>query len=139
MIKELKLCAENKELKKFIKELEEKKKKRDGLVHRGVNTMEIENMGGLNKPFDGLIGEENFFDDYNDEHFRGVMEEQKSLINLLKSHGRPKYLANVIAIIYVSVFLLFLMISLALRFSQEQEEVILKGLILVTVIILRAL
>ena len=94
LIKEMKLCAENKELKKFIKELEEKKKKRDGLVHRGVNTMEIENMGGLNKPHDGLIGEENFFDDYNDEHFRGVMEEQKSLINLLKSHGRPKYLAN---------------------------------------------
>lgn len=61
MIKTLKLCAENKELKKFIKELEEKKKKRDGLVHRGVNTMEIENMGGLNTPFDGLIGEENFF------------------------------------------------------------------------------
>ena len=100
LIKEIKLCAENKELKKFIKELEEKKKKRDGIVQRGVNTMEIENMGGLNKPHDGFIGEENFFDDYNDEHFRGVMEEQKSLINLLKSHGRPKYLANRILIIF---------------------------------------
>lgn len=122
----MKLCAENKELKKFIKDLEEKKKRQDGLVKRGVNTMEIENMGGLNKPFDGLIGEENFFDDYNDEHFRGVMEEQKSLINLLKSHGKPKYLANVVVPINYSVFLLYLTISSALLFSQEPEEVILK-------------
>jgi hypothetical protein len=28
------------------------------------------------------------------------MEEQKSLINLLKCHGRPKYLANRILIIF---------------------------------------
>lgn len=73
----------------------------DGLVQRGINSLEIESLASLEKPFDGLIGEENFFDDYNDEHFRGIMEEQKSLINLLKSHGQPKYLANRILIIFV--------------------------------------
>lgn len=54
------------------------------------------------------------------------MEEQKSLINLLKSHGRPKYLANVIDIINSSVFLSYLTILSDQHFSLELAEVILK-------------
>ena len=100
VIKESRLLAENTALKKWLKEIERNKKKQDGLVTRGVDTTEIEKLVELNKPFDGLIPEENFFDDYDDETFRGIMEEQKSLINLLKAHGKPKYLANRVLIIF---------------------------------------
>jgi hypothetical protein len=91
--------SENKPLKKWIKELEEKKKKQDGLVKRGVNTMELENMAGINKPFDGKIGEDCFFDSYTDDGFEQLLIEQKNLINLLKAHNQPKYMANRILII----------------------------------------
>ena len=79
--------------------MEEKKKKQDGLVKRGINTMELENMAGLNKPFDGKIGEDCFFDSYTDDGFEQLLIEQKNLINLLKAHNQPKYMANRILII----------------------------------------
>lgn len=59
VIKETKLLTENKELKKWLKALEEKQKKLDGLVQRGINSMEIESLASLEKPFDGLIGKKN--------------------------------------------------------------------------------
>jgi hypothetical protein len=91
--------TENKPLKKWIKELEEKKKKQDGLVQRGINTMEIESLASLDTPFDGKIGEDCFFDSYTDDGFEQLLVEQKNLINLLKAHNKPKYLANRILII----------------------------------------
>lgn len=46
------------------------------------------------------IPEECFFDDYNEDRFQAIMEEQMQMIRLLKKHGKPKYLANRILIVF---------------------------------------
>jgi len=99
-IKEQKLLFENVELKKWVKELEKSKKKTDGLVTRGVDTTEIEKLTEINKPFTGLIEEDCFYDDYDDDAFKAIMEEQRSMIDLLKRHKKPKYLANRILVVF---------------------------------------
>ena len=52
------------------------------------------------KVFTGLIPEEHFFNDYVEERFKDIMEEQMEMIRLLKKHGMPKYMANRILIVF---------------------------------------
>lgn len=54
--------------------------------------MEIESLASLDKPFDGKIGEDCFFDNYTDDGFEQLLIEQKNLINLLKAHNSIMFL-----------------------------------------------
>jgi len=73
------------------------KKQQEGLVSRPQ-------VGGdlvPDKPdWSPEIPEECFFDDYNEERFQSIMEEQMGMIKMLKKHNKPKYLANRILIIF---------------------------------------
>jgi hypothetical protein len=78
----------------------ETKRKQDSVVENSnALSSEIRDMVET-IPFTGYIPEEHFFDDYDDDTFRGIMEEQKKMINLLKKNDKPKHLANRILIIF---------------------------------------
>ncbi len=76
------------------------KKAKNAVVQPAPLSMAMEGPVNPREGFTGYIPEECFFDDYDDETFRNIMEEQKSMINLLKRHGKSKYLANRILIIF---------------------------------------
>lgn len=97
VIKESKLLVENLPLKKFIKEL---KRKNTQKQHEIVQTPVGQIPDIKEEEFSPYIPEEHFYDDYDDDTFRTIMEEQKALIKLLKKHGQPKYLANRILVIF---------------------------------------
>lgn len=86
----------NRPLEKWIKELESKHKQ-DGLVSRpqvGAALIDDE------PKWQPEIPEDCFFDDYTEERFQNIMEEQMNMIKLLKKHNKPKYMANRILIVF---------------------------------------
>lgn len=98
-IKRQRLLTENHALKKWIGEMAEQQAE-DGIVQSAPLGQELEGLVNKRAPFTGFIPEEHFFDVYDDEKFREIMEEQMDLIKLLKKHDKPKYLANRILIIF---------------------------------------
>lgn len=94
-VKNQKLLIENKPLKKWIKDQAMKRAAENQVVQPAP--MDID---AGDEKFTGFIPEECFFDDYDDDTFRNIMEEQKKMINLLKSKGISKHLANRILIIF---------------------------------------
>ncbi len=102
-IKDQVLIAENKPLKKWIAE---EKKKREGAFKQQIvqdpplgtefeeiNTNEVEE-------FDGKIPEENFYYDYTEDDLDRILTAQKHIVDALKRHGQPKYLADRILLIF---------------------------------------
>lgn len=98
-----KLLAENKPLKAWIKK---EQQRRDGMLgdeiigkpkigsefdDRNTNEKEI---------FDGRIPEENFYHTYTEGTLDTILARQKQIIDVLKKHGQPKYLADRILLIF---------------------------------------
>lgn len=98
-----KLLVENKPLKQWIKK---EQQRRDGMLgdeiigkpkigsefdDRNTNEKEV---------FDGLIPEENFYHEYTEATLDTILARQKQIINVLKKHGEPKYLADRILLIF---------------------------------------
>lgn len=98
-IKNQKLLIENSPLKKWIKKMSEQRDE-DKIVQAAPLGHELEGLVNQREGFTGIIPEEHFFDTYDDDKFMEIMEEQMSMIKLLKKHGEPKYLANRILIIF---------------------------------------
>ena len=98
-VKKQKLLIENLPLKKWVREMSEKKKE-DSVVQKAPIGHELEGLVNARESFSREIPEDHFFDNYDDDTFRNIMEEQKSVINLLKKHGKMKTLANRILIIF---------------------------------------
>lgn len=48
----------------------------------------------LPKYEDGIIPENCFYSEYNEETLAEIMDEQMKMVKLLKSHGKSKHLAN---------------------------------------------
>jgi len=90
---------ENKPLKEFLKSLEEKKKKHNQIIENPQETG-LEGLVNKKEWFDPKIPTEHFFTEYNDDNLMDIMEEQKNVIDLLKKHDKPKYLANRILIVF---------------------------------------
>lgn len=98
-IKNQKLLVENHALKNWIKKMSEQQDE-DKIVQAAPLGHELEGLVNQRESFTGIIPEEHFFDTYQDDKFMEIMEEQMSMIKLLKKHGEPKYLANRILIIF---------------------------------------
>ena len=99
VIKEKNLLVENKPLKEFLKSLEDKKSKHNDIVESPHETG-LEGLVNKKEWFDPKIPEEHFIIDYDDTTLANIMSEQKGVIDLLKQHGKPKYLANRLLIIF---------------------------------------
>lgn len=98
-IKDQKLLIENVPLKKWMRDMAQKRKD-DAIVQPAPISHELEGLVNQREKFTGKIPEEHFFDKYDDAKFMEIMEEQMSLIKALKKHNQPKYLANRILIIF---------------------------------------
>jgi len=102
VIKKQKLVTRNVVLQKWLKEMRDKKNRHPNpVVHTDEGIADdLDNLIIDPQDFDGMIPEEHFFDGYDDESFREIMEEQMEMIKLLKKHGKPKFWANRILIIF---------------------------------------
>jgi hypothetical protein len=98
-VKQRKLLVENVPLKKWIKQMEEKKIQQ-GIVERDAAGSAFSNRLSDQPKFTGYIDDDCFHHEYDEDQFKSVMDEQKAMIDLLKMHGMPKYFANRILIIF---------------------------------------
>lgn len=99
-IKNQNLLIENKPLKKWAKDMENQVSRNDQVVENTPVDKILEGLINQDEGFTGKIPEQHFFDDYDDDTFKSIMDEQMKLIKLLKKHGQTKYLANRILIIF---------------------------------------
>jgi hypothetical protein len=100
-VKKQKLTVPNLPLKAFIKKQVEKNKKVKGIVERAVgNASDLQKIVDKIEEHTPEIGEEDFYDDYDDNVFQELMKEQDDMIKYLKDHDQPKYLADRILVIF---------------------------------------
>lgn len=79
----------------------DKNKKVKGIVERvDGNASELQKIVDKIEEHTPEIGEDNFYEDYNDEEFQSLMKEQDDMIAFLKKHDYPKFLADRILIIF---------------------------------------
>ena len=102
VVKKQILTIPNNPLKAFLQSLINRDlKKKNGIVERPAGKdSEYQSIVDKLGEHTGYIREEDFYDDYDDGVFEELMEEQRSMIRLLKSHDQPKYLANRILVIF---------------------------------------
>lgn len=98
--KEQRLLGENKPLKEWIKKMSAQQNDETQVVQGPKIDAALEGLVNRSEDFTGRIPEEHFFTSYDDETFEGIMEEQLSVIKLLKKHNQPKYLANRVLVIF---------------------------------------
>lgn len=93
MVKQLPLLADNVPLKKWIKSLEEEALD-DSVVEKRPQAHPLQGLVNPAPLLDKRIPEENFYSDYDEDTLRGIMEEQMTVVRLLKQYGKSKHLAN---------------------------------------------
>lgn len=100
-IKKQKLTVPNIPLKNLLKKMVEKNKKVKGIVERAQgNASELQKIVDKIEEHTPEIGDENFYEDYDDETFMDIMKEQRDMVKFLKTHDQPKYLADRILVIF---------------------------------------
>ena len=104
-VKKQKLLSKNEKLDNLIREMKNKKSHEEsgGIVNRaGIKDSEIEEMDKYltDEDFDGRIQEKFFLEDYDESTLQEIMDEQKTLIHLLKKFGKTKHAANRLLIIF---------------------------------------
>lgn len=100
LVKELPLLGDNKPLKDWIKKMEKKRKEEFNIVEKPSPESAFEGLISTAPLLDKRIPEENFYSDYNEDGLRSIMEEQMSIVRLLKEHGKSKHLANRVLMIF---------------------------------------
>jgi len=96
-LKNQELCVENTPLKKWIA-LE--KKKEQGAFHNKIVadppiSKEFDNINTNKKEdYDGRIPEENFYHNYSHQDLNDLLVNKKAIIDALKKHNQPKFLAD---------------------------------------------
>jgi hypothetical protein len=98
-IKKQKLLVENKPLKQWVKDQSAKRNENAVIQTPPIGT-ELDGLVDARERWSPYIPEDHFFDDYDDDTFSNIMEEQKAVIKLLKKHGKYKSLANRILIVF---------------------------------------
>lgn len=99
-VKSQKLLVENKPLQQWIKSLEKKESDPRKVVQNRPVSTQLESMAQKDPDFDGLIPEECFFTEYDEDTLADIMDQQMAIIKLLKKHNKTKHLANRILIVF---------------------------------------
>lgn len=101
-VKKQKFLAKNTALKEFFKSLQEAEPEEDKLVqNKRVDTqMDMVRNDPPEDTFTGFIPEECFVDFYTDEKLKEILDEQKSIIDLLEKYGRSKHVADRILMVF---------------------------------------
>lgn len=99
-IKKKKLLVENVALKDWIKS-KSKPPNDNQVVQKMSVAQEFEGLVADRDPdFDGIIPEDCFLEDYNEETLQHIYQQQMKIVKLLKRHGKTKHLANRILLIF---------------------------------------
>lgn len=98
-IKKVPLLVENMPLKRWIMDMSAKTEI-NGPVQPLPLSSAFGNMIDADKKFSPFIPEEDFIHDYDDSSFRKLMEDQKTMIDLLKDNGKLKTLGNRVLVIF---------------------------------------
>lgn len=95
-MKNLDLLCDNKPLKIWLKELQQKQiqKDKNKIVEGGIDTSGLEGLVDPTPLADFKIPEDNFFSDYDSDKLLEIMNEQMAVVKLLKKHNKSKHLAN---------------------------------------------
>ena len=88
--------GENKKLKKWVKELKERKSL-DRIVH-GVH--EATDLPELKEEHDPLIPEGCYLTEYSEDVLKEILDEQDKMILALKNNGKTKHLANRLLLVF---------------------------------------
>ncbi len=102
-MKQQKLLIENIPLKKWIKAEQQRRDGafRDQIVQAPPIGHEFDGTNTNKKDdFDGKIPEENFYHIFQESDLERILSEQKKVIDALKKHNQPKYLADRILFIF---------------------------------------
>ena len=100
-VKRQSLLADNKPLKKWLKEMKNKKQQdKNDIVERANPTCEIAENYDTEKLEDLRIPEECFYSQYDEDTLEAVMDEQMKMVKLLKKCNKSKHLANRVLIIF---------------------------------------
>ena len=102
-LKEQKLLVQNLPLKRWIKQEQARRdgEFRDQIVQAPPIAHEFDNANTNEKEvFDGKIPEGNFYHQYTERDLEKILSEQKKIIDALKKHKQPKYLADRILFIF---------------------------------------
>lgn len=99
-VKKQKLLAENKPLKKWILD-ESRARKADQIVQNAPISHELEGLVNMrDDEHDGIIPEDNFIGEYDEDTLRDIMTQQMKVVKLLKKHKKSKHLANRLLIVF---------------------------------------
>jgi len=99
-VKRQKLLAENKELKRWIKD-QSNQRRQDQIVQNAPIGHELEGLVNMRDgDFDGKIPEDHFIGEYDEDTLKEIMDEQMKVVKLLKKHEKSKHLANRMLIIF---------------------------------------
>ena len=99
-IKRQKLLSKNTRLEKWMEKMRKKAKDKDAVVKPINPAAEIEQfIPKQDKEFDGTIPDENYFHEYNEKVLMEIIQDQKALVDILKSHGETKHTAHRILIV----------------------------------------
>lgn len=99
-VKRQQLLADNKPLKKWLRDMKNKRDQDNPVVSKPNNTAEIAEETDLKPLEDKRIPEECFYSEYNEETLHEIMEEQMKMVKLLKACGKSKHMANRILIVF---------------------------------------
>lgn len=101
-VKKQPLLAENKKLKKWLREQKKKKQENPIVEAPAANVGEFDELVENDKEekFDACIPDSCFYSDYQEEDLRVILEQQQMMIELLKEHGKTKHLANRILFLF---------------------------------------
>jgi hypothetical protein len=101
-VKKQKLLSKNTKLQTWIIEMKNKQSRdnQGGLVHRQEEDFSDFDKYLTKEDFDGTVPETCFLEDYDEDTLGDIMNEQKTLIHLLKAHGKTKHWANRLLIIF---------------------------------------
>lgn len=99
-VKDQKLLIENKPLQNWIKQLTQKEEDPRKVVQNRPVSTQMEDLAKRDPDFDGRIPEECFFSEYDEETLADIMDQQMSIVKLLKKHNKTKHLANRILIVF---------------------------------------
>lgn len=97
-VKEQPLLADNTKLKEWLKKRIEKEKDSNPVIDHIKPATEIDM--DLSPLEDRKIPEECFYSDYDEDTLQGIMDEQMTMVRVLKSHGKSKHMANRLLIIF---------------------------------------
>jgi Poxvirus A32 protein len=96
-LRKQKILGENKSLKKFIAVLAAKEREKDQVVHNAPNDTFND---FLEQEFDPYISDDCFIDTYDENTLNSILAQQQQMIDLLKSKGKTKHIADRILIIF---------------------------------------